>query len=129
MLICGHYKGIDQRIRDVFVTREISIGDYVLSGGELAALVLADSLVRLVPGVLNDETSALMDSHQDGLLEAPIYTRPREWEGHTVPDVLLSGHFAKIEDWRLDEAIRKTADRRPDMLPEHYKSQNQDSKD
>lgn len=123
ILLCGHYKGIDQRVRDVFVTREISIGDYVLSGGELAALVLADALVRLIPGVLNDETSALTDSFQDGLLEAPVYTKPREWEGHRVPDVLLSGHFQKIEDWRLDQAIDKTRERRPDILPEHYRLQ------
>ena len=115
-MICGHYKGIDQRIRDVYVTLEISIGDYVLSGGELAAAVLTDSIGRLIPGVLNDETSALTDSHQDGLLAPPVYTRPADWKGYKVPDILLSGHFAKIEEWRYEEALRRTEERRPDLL-------------
>ena len=116
LMICGHYKGIDQRIRDVYVTLEISIGDYVLSGGELAAAVLTDSIGRLIPGVLNDETSALTDSHQDGLLAPPVYTRPADWKGYKVPDILLSGHFAKIEEWRYEEALRRTEERRPDLL-------------
>lgn len=116
MLICGHYKGIDQRIRDTYVTREISIGDYVLSGGELAAAVLVDSIGRLLPGVLNDETSALSDSFQDNLLAPPVYTRPAEWRGKAIPEILLSGHFAKIEDWRSEQALQRTKDRRPDLL-------------
>ncbi len=116
LLICGHYKGIDQRIRDLFVTLEISIGDYVLSGGELAAAILVDSIGRLIPGVLNDETSALTDSHQDGLLAPPVYTRPAEFKGLSVPDVLLSGNFKLIEEWRQDQALKRTEDRRPDML-------------
>ncbi len=115
MMICGHYKGIDQRIRDLYVTLEISIGDYVLSGGELAAAVLVDSIGRLIPGVLNDETSALTDSHQDGLLAPPVYTRPAEFKGLSVPEILLSGHFAKIEEWRHEQAVRRTKERRPDM--------------
>jgi tRNA (guanine37-N1)-methyltransferase len=116
MLICGHYKGIDQRIRDLYVTLEISIGDYVLSGGELAAAILVDSIGRLIPGVLNDETSALTDSHQDGLLAPPVYTRPAEFKGLTVPAVLLSGNFKLIEDWRQEQAIKRTEERRPDMI-------------
>lgn len=116
IILCGHYKGIDQRIRDVFVTREISIGDYVLSGGELPAAVLVDSIVRLIPGVLSDETSALSDSFQGELLDAPIYTRPAEWKGHTVPDVLLSGDPAKINAWRDEQALERTKQRRPDLL-------------
>ena len=116
ILLCGHYKGIDQRIRDLFVTREISIGDYVLSGGELPAAVLVDAVVRLLPGVLNDETSALSDSFQGELLDAPVYTRPADWRGHKVPDVLLSGHEAKIAEWRHDEALNRTKQRRPDLL-------------
>ena len=116
ILLCGHYKGIDQRIRDLFVTREISIGDYVLSGGELPAAVLVDAVVRLLPGVLNDETSALSDSFQGELLDAPVYTRPADWKGHKVPDVLLSGHEAKIAEWRHDEALNRTKQRRPDLL-------------
>jgi len=116
ILLCGHYKGIDQRIRDIFVTREISIGDYVLSGGELPAAVLVDAVVRLLPGVLNDETSALSDSFQGELLDAPVYTRPADWKGHKVPDVLLSGHEAKIAEWRHDEALNRTKQRRPDLL-------------
>lgn len=118
IILCGHYKGIDQRIRDVYVTREISIGDYVLSGGELPAAVLVDAVVRLIPGVLNDETSALSDSFQDGLLDAPIYTRPVDWNGHKVPDVLLSGHAAEIEKWRFEQAVERTRARRPDLLDE-----------
>ena len=116
ILLCGHYKGVDQRVRDHFVTREISIGDYVLSGGELAAMVLADSLIRLVPGVLNDESSALTDSFQDNLLAPPVYTRPAEYKGWKVPNVLTSGHEANIEKWRHDEAVKRTQERRPDLL-------------
>lgn len=116
LLICGHYKGIDERIRQRFVTREISIGDYVLSGGELAAAVIVDAIGRLIPGVLNDETSALMDSFQDNLLAPPVYTRPAEWEGMKVPDVLLSGHEAKIEEWRYQQSLERTNERRPDLL-------------
>lgn len=115
-IICGHYKGIDQRIRDRFVTLEISIGDYVLSGGELAAAVLVDAVGRLIPGVLNDETSALFDSFQDDLLAPPVYTRPADWEGMKVPDILLSGHDAKIEEWRYEQSIERTKLRRPDLL-------------
>ena len=118
LLVCGHYKGIDQRYRDHFVTLEISIGDYVLSGGELAAAVLVDSLGRLLPGVLNDETSALTDSFQDGLLAPPVYTRPKSYRGWEVPEVLLSGHAAKIDAWRQAEAEARTAKRRPDLLAE-----------
>lgn len=116
LLICGHYKGIDQRVRDLFVTLEISIGDYVLTGGELAACVLIDSLVRLLPGVLNDETSALTDSHQDGLLAPPVYTRPADYKGHKVPAVLLSGNFKKIDEWSQEQALKRTQERRPDLL-------------
>jgi tRNA (guanine37-N1)-methyltransferase len=118
ILLCGHYKGIDQRIRDIYVTREISIGDYVLSGGELPAAVLVDSIVRLLPGVLSDETSALSDSFQGELLDAPVYTRPADWKGHKVPDVLLSGNQAVIENWRHDQALERTQKRRPDLLNE-----------
>lgn len=116
MILCGHYKGIDQRIRDIYVTREISIGDYVLSGGELPAAVLVDAISRLVPGVLNDETSALSDSFQGELLDAPVYTRPADWNGHKVPEILLSGHEAKIATWRYEEALKRTQERRPDLL-------------
>jgi tRNA (guanine37-N1)-methyltransferase len=116
LLICGHYKGIDQRIRDKYVTMEISIGDYVLSGGELAAAVLVDAVGRLLPGVLNDETSALFDSFQDNLLAPPVYTRPANWRGITVPDILLSGDPRKIEDWRNEQSLQRTRDRRPDLL-------------
>ena len=119
LLIAGHYKGIDQRIRDIFVTREVSIGDYVLSGGELPALVLTDAIVRLLPGVLNDESSALTDSFQDNLLDAPAYTRPADFEGHTVPKVLLSGHQKNIENWRYEQSLAKTKARRPDLLDEN----------
>ena len=118
LLLCGHYKGIDQRIRDHVVTMELSIGDYVLSGGELAAAVLADAVVRLVPGAIGDGTSALTDSFQDGLLAPPVYTRPAEWQGHKVPEVLLGGHHAEIEQWRLDEALKRTKQLRPDLLDE-----------
>jgi tRNA (guanine37-N1)-methyltransferase len=116
LLICGHYKGIDQRVRDHWVTMEISIGDYVLSGGELAAAVLVDTIGRLIPGVLNDETSALTDSFQDDLLAPPVYTRPADFNGLTVPEVLLSGHEAKIEEWRYEQSIERTRIRRPDLL-------------
>ncbi|WP_080780540.1 tRNA (guanosine(37)-N1)-methyltransferase TrmD [Chryseobacterium phocaeense] len=116
IFLCGHYKGIDQRVRDLHITKEISIGDYVLTGGELAACVLADSIIRLVPGVLNDEQSALTDSFQDDLLSPPIYTRPEVYKGLEVPKVLLSGNFARIEEWRHEEAVRITQERRPDLL-------------
>lgn len=116
LILCGHYKGIDQRARDMFFTREISIGDYVLSGGELAAAVIADAVLRLVPGVLSDETSALSDSFQDGLLAPPVYTRPEVFRGEAVPKILLSGHEAKIRDWRYEKAIEKTQRLRPDLL-------------
>lgn len=116
IILCGHYKGIDERLREKFITKEISIGDYVLSGGELAAAVLTDSIIRLIPGVLNDETSALTDSFQDSLLAPPVYTRPAEYEGMKVPDVLLSGNFKEIEKWREKKAIERTKNRRPDLL-------------
>ena len=116
MLLCGHYKGIDERIREHFITKEISICSYVLSGGEIAAAVLTDAIVRLLPGVLNDETSALTDSFQDHLLSPPVYTRPPEFRGWKVPDVLLSGNFQSIEKWREDKALERTKDRRPDLL-------------
>lgn len=118
ILLAGHYKGIDQRVRDLFVTREISIGDYVLSGGELPALVLTDALVRLLPGVLGDETSALSDSFQSNFLDAPAYTRPADFEGHKVPDILLGGNHAAIDKWRDEQAYAKTKARRPDLLDE-----------
>ena len=116
IILCGHYKGVDQRVRDHFITREISIGDYVLSGGELGALVLCDAIIRLIPGVLSDETSALTDSFQDNLLSAPIYTRPADYKGWKVPEILTSGNFAKIEQWREDMALEHTQKRRPDLL-------------
>ena len=116
IILCGHYKGVDQRVRDHFVTKEISIGDYVLSGGELAAAVLADAIVRLIPGVLSDETSALTDSFQDNLLAPPIYTRPAEYKGWKVPDILLSGNTPLIENWREEQAYKRTEERRPDLL-------------
>ena len=118
LIICGHYKGIDQRIREHYVTMEISIGDYVLSGGELAAAVLVDAVGRLLPGVLNDETSALTDSFQDNLLAPPVYTRPAEFRGWKVPDILLSGDPKKVEEWRYEQALERTRDRRPGMLEE-----------
>lgn len=116
IILCGHYKGVDQRVRDHLITREISIGDYVLSGGELGAVILCDALIRLIPGVLSDETSALTDSFQDNLLAPPVYTRPAEYNGWKVPEVLLSGHFAKIEQWREEKAYEHTKNRRPDLL-------------
>ena len=116
IILCGHYKGVDQRVRDQFITREISVGDYVLSGGELAAAIVCDSVIRLIPGVLGNETSALTDSFQDGLLAPPTYTRPAEYKGWKVPDVLLSGHGANIEKWREDQAFKNTQKRRPDLL-------------
>ena len=116
IILCGHYKGVDQRVRDHFVTKEISIGDYVLSGGELAAAVLADAIVRLIPGVLSDETSALTDSFQDNLLAPPVYTRPAEYKGWKVPDILLSGNTPQIDAWREEQAYKRTEERRPDLL-------------
>lgn len=116
LLICGHYKGVDQRFRDHFVTKEISIGDYVLSGGELGAAVLVDAIGRLIPGVLNDETSALTDSFQDNLLAPPVYTRPEEFRGWKVPEVLMSGNHKLIDEWRHEQAIKRTEERRPDLL-------------
>jgi len=116
ILLCGHYKGVDERVREHLITREISIGDYVLSGGELAAAVVADAVVRLIPGVLSDETSALSDSFQDNLIAPPVYTRPAEYKGWKVPDVLLSGHEAKIEKWRMEQAIERTKAKRPGLL-------------
>ena len=116
IILCGHYKGVDQRVRDMFITKEISIGDYVLSGGELGAAVLCDTIIRLLPGVLNDETSALTDSFQDGLLAPPVYTRPAEYKGIKVPEVLLSGNFGKIEQWREEKAQERTEKLRPDLL-------------
>nr|WP_311459223.1 tRNA (guanosine(37)-N1)-methyltransferase TrmD [uncultured Capnocytophaga sp.] len=116
IILCGHYKGVDQRVRDHFVTKEISIGDYVLSGGELAAAVLADAIVRLIPGVLSDETSALTDSFQDNLLAPPVYTRPAEYKGWKVPDILLSGNTPQIDMWREEQAYKRTQERRPDLL-------------
>ena len=116
LLICGHYKGVDQRFRDHFVTKEISIGDYVLSGGELAAAVLADAIGRLIPGVLNDETSALTDSFQDNLLAPPVYTRPEEFRGWKVPEILMSGNHKLIDEWRHEQAVKRTEERRPDLL-------------
>lgn len=118
MLLCGHYKGIDQRIRDHVITKEISIGDYVLSGGELAAAVVSDAIIRLIPGVLNDESSALSDSFQDDLLAPPVYTRPADYNGWKVPEVLTSGNFPKIEDWRHEQALLRTKKLRPDLLDE-----------
>jgi tRNA (guanine37-N1)-methyltransferase len=116
ILLCGHYKGVDQRIRDEYVTHEISLGDYVLSGGELAAAVLVDAVVRLLPGVLGNEESALSDSFQDDLLAPPVYTRPAEWRGRAVPDILLSGNTPRIEEWRHEQALARTQARRPDLL-------------
>ena len=116
IMLCGHYKGVDQRVRDQFITKEISIGDYVLSGGELGAAVLCDSIIRLIPGVLGNETSALTDSFQDGLLAPPIYTKPRDYKGWKVPELLVSGDFPKIEKWREEQALERTKKRRPDLL-------------
>lgn len=116
IMLCGHYKGVDQRVRDLFITKEISIGDYVLSGGELAAAVLSDSIIRLIPGAISDETSALTDSFQDNLLAPPVYTRPAEWKAHKVPDVLISGNTPLVEKWRMEQAYKRTEERRPDLL-------------
>ncbi len=116
LILCGHYKGIDERIRELYITKEISIGDYVLSGGELGAAVLVDAIGRLLPGVLGDETSALFDSFQDNLLAPPVYTRPADFRGHKVPEILLSGNFKKIDEWRHEEALKRTQERRPDLL-------------
>ncbi|MEM0519536.1 MULTISPECIES: tRNA (guanosine(37)-N1)-methyltransferase TrmD [Aequorivita] len=116
IILCGHYKGVDQRVRDHFITREISVGDFVLSGGELAAAIVCDAIIRLVPGVLGNETSALTDSFQDNLLAPPIYTRPAEYKGWTVPEILTSGNTGKIEEWREDQAYKRTKERRPDLL-------------
>ena len=116
IIICGHYKGIDERIRQLYVTQEISVGDYVLSGGELAAAIVVDAIGRLLPGVLNDETSALTDSFQDNLLSPPVYTRPEVFRDMKVPDILLSGHDKKIQDWRYEQALERTQTRRPDLL-------------
>ena len=116
IVLCGHYKGVDQRIRDHYITKEITIGDYVLSGGELAAAVLCDAVIRLIPGVLGDETSALTDSFKDNMLAPPVYTRPREYKGYKVPEILFSGNFPEIEKWREDKAYERTRERRPDLL-------------
>jgi len=116
LILCGHYKGVDERVREKFITKEISIGDFVLSGGEIAAAVVADAVIRLIPGVLNDETSALTDSFQDDLLAPPVYTRPAEYDGMKVPDVLLSGHEARINEWRFEASVRRTRERRPDLM-------------
>jgi tRNA (guanine37-N1)-methyltransferase len=116
LLLCGHYKGVDERVREHFITREISVGDYVLSGGELAAAVLADSIIRLIPGVLSDETSALTDSFQDNLLAPPVYTRPADYQGWQVPEILLSGDHEAIADWRFEQALARTKAKRPDLL-------------
>jgi len=115
IILCGHYKGIDQRIRDNLITKEISIGDYVLSGGELAAAILCDSIIRLIPGVIGDETSALTDSFQDNLLSSPIYTRPREYKGWEVPEILISGNTKEIEKWKMEKSIEATKNKRPDL--------------
>lgn len=116
MILCGHYKGVDERVRELYITEDISIGDYVLSGGEIAAMAITDALARIIPGVINDGTSALSDSFQDDLLSAPVYTRPADFRGHRVPDVLLSGNDKLISDWKLDQQLKRTKDRRPDLL-------------
>jgi tRNA (guanine37-N1)-methyltransferase len=116
LILCGHYKGVDQRIRDHYITKEISVGDYVLSGGELGAAILCDAVIRLIPGVLSDETSALTDSFQDNLLAPPVYTRPEDFNGWKVPEILMGGNHAKIEEWRMQQAIERTQIRRPDLL-------------
>jgi tRNA (guanine37-N1)-methyltransferase len=115
IMLCGHYKGVDERVREHIITKEISIGDYVLSGGELGAIVLSDAIIRLIPGVLSDESSALSDSFQDNMIAPPVYTRPADYKGIKVPDVLLSGHAAKIEEWRYGQAIKRTKERRPGL--------------
>ncbi len=122
IILCGHYKGIDERIREKYITREISIGNYVLSGGELAAAVIVDSVVRLIPGVLNDETSALSDSFQDNLISPPVYTRPADFRGMKVPEILLSGHEAKIQEWRYKKAVERTQNRRPELLDDDHQN-------
>jgi tRNA (guanine37-N1)-methyltransferase len=116
IMLCGHYKGVDERVREHLITKEISIGDYVLSGGELAAAVVADAVIRLIPGVLSDETSALSDSFQDDMISPPVFTRPAEYNGWRVPDILLSGHQARIDQWKLEKALERTKMRRPDLL-------------
>lgn len=123
MLLCGHYKGIDERIREKYITMELSIGDYVLTGGEIAAAVLTDAVARLIPGVIHDECSALEDSFQDGLLSPPVYTRPAQWRGMTVPDILLSGHKANIDQWRLEQALERTKAKRPDLYNKYIGEQ------
>lgn len=120
IILCGHYKGIDERVRELFVTEEISIGDFVLSGGEIAAMTIVDAVARIIPGVLNDETSALSDSFQDGLLSAPVYTRPADFEGHKVPEVLLSGNEKLIREWELEQQLKRTRKRRPDLWNENF---------
>lgn len=119
LILCGHYKGVDERVREKYITREISIGDYVLSGGELAAAVVSDAVIRLLPGVLSDETSALTDSFQDGLVAPPVYTRPAEYDGMKVPDVLLSGHEKNVENWRFEQSVKRTEARRPNLNKEN----------
>ena len=116
MILCGHYKGVDERIREMYITEEISIGDFVLSGGELAAMVIVDAIARIIPGVLSDESSALTDSFQNGLLSPPVYTRPADFKGHIVPEILLSGHEQKISEWRFEQQLERTKKRRPDLL-------------
>jgi tRNA (guanine37-N1)-methyltransferase len=129
IILCGHYKGIDYRIRERLITREVSIGDYVLTGGELAAAVMTDAIVRIIPGVIGDEQSALSDSFQDNLLEAPVYTRPREYKDWgAVPDILLSGHEAKIKEWELEQSLKRTKERRPDLLGTNGKTKAKKSK-
>lgn len=118
IILCGHYKGVDERVRELFITDEISLGDFVLSGGELPAMVIVDALARIIPGVLHDETSALSDSFQDGLLSAPVYTRPADYQGHKVPDILLSGNDKLIEEWKMEQQLERTRQRRPDLLAE-----------
>lgn len=122
IILCGHYKGVDERVREHFITKEISIGDYVLTGGELPAAVLCDAVIRLIPGVISDETSALLDSFQDNLLAPPVYTRPADYNGWKVPDVLLSGHTAEVEKWRHEQSLKRTRERRPDMLNDEDRS-------
>ncbi len=116
IILCGHYKGVDERVREIFITEEVSIGNFVLSGGEIPAMVMVDAVVRLIPGVLNDGSSALSDSFQDGLLSPPVYTRPADYQGHRVPDVLLSGNEKLIREWKLEQQIRRTSERRPDLM-------------
>jgi tRNA (guanine37-N1)-methyltransferase len=119
IILCGHYKGVDERVREHLITREVSIGDYVLSGGELAAAVVSDAIIRLIPGVLSDETSALTDSFQDDLIAPPVYTRPAEYKGWKVPDILLSGHEVRINEWRHEKSLERTRQRRPDLFRKH----------